>query len=451
LAQSHAHVATTNGIQGLDARRLAWAVVSDVLRRRAALDEVLEGSAAQAQLPARDAALARAIATVTFRHLGSIRRALTARLSKGLPPDERLFTLLATGAAQILFLDVADHAAVDLSVRLARGERLQHAAGMVNAVLRRIARERAIILAEADPLDADTPDWLAARWRQTYGLEQARAIAEAQSTAASVDLTVKADPETWAERLGGIVLPTGSVRLTERTPVRELAGYNEGAWWVQDAAAALPARLLAARRGERVIDLCAAPGGKTAQLASAGVEVLAVDRSVKRLQRLQENMKRLRLAVEVRAADALDLDEAPADGVLLDAPCSATGTIRRHPDVAWTKRPEDVVRLADLQRRLLDKAATLVRPGGRLVYCTCSLEPEEGEGQVGAFLARQPLFSRLPIQMGEIGGLSELLDARGDLRTLPCHLAELGPGRAGLDGFYVARLVRRADGPAPAH
>jgi 16S rRNA (cytosine967-C5)-methyltransferase len=230
-----------------------------------------------------------------------------------------------------------------------------------------------------------------------------------------------------------------------------LAGYGEGAWWVQDAAAALPARLLAARRGERVIDLCAAPGGKTAQLASAGVEVLAVDRSVKRLQRLQENMKRLRLAVEVRAANALDLDEAPADGVLLDAPCSATGTIRRHPDVAWTKRPEDVVRLADLQRRLLDKAATLVRPGGRLVYCTCSLEPEEGEGQVGAFLARQPLFSRLPIQMGEIGGLSELLDARGDLRTLPCHLAELGPGRAGLDGFYVARLVRRADGPAPAH
>jgi 16S rRNA (cytosine967-C5)-methyltransferase len=450
LAQSPAHLAPTEAVQGLAARRLAWAAVTDVLRRRAALDEVLEVSAAQAQLPARDAALARAIATVTFRHLGSIRRALTGRLSKGVP-DERLVTLLATGAAQILFLDVADHAAVDLSVRLARGERgLQHAAGMVNAVLRRIARERDAILAEADPLHADTPDWLAVRWNETYGPEGARAIAAAHSTAASVDLSVKGDAETWAERLGGIVLPTGSVRLSERTPIRELPGYGDGEWWVQDAAAALPARLLAVRPGERVIDLCAAPGGKTAQLASAGAEVLAVDRSARRLQRLQENMQRLRLAVEVRAADALDLQEDPVDGVLLDAPCSATGTIRRHPDVAWTKRPEDVAKLADLQRRLLDKAAALVRPGGRLVYCTCSLEPEEGEGQVEAFLGRQPMFSRVPIEAGEIGGLSELLDGRGDVRTLPCHLAALAPGRAGLDGFYAARLVRRTDEPVHA-
>jgi 16S rRNA (cytosine967-C5)-methyltransferase len=444
LAIQHPAAQARDAEPGLAARRLAWAAVHDVLRRRAALDEVLESSVAEARLPPRDAALARAIATVVFRHFGTIRRALLERLDKG-TGDERLLSLLAVGAAQILFLDVPDHAAVDLSVHLARGERLQHAAGMINAVLRRLARERDAILSQADPLWLDTPDWLAARWSAAYGPERARAIAEGHSQAASVDITVKTDPEGWAERLGGVVLPTGSVRLVERTPIRELPGYDEGAWWVQDAAAALPARVLAPRAGERIADLCAAPGGKTAQLASAGATVLAVDRSAKRLRRLDENMRRLKLDVQVRVADALTLDEPPFDAVLLDAPCSATGTIRRHPDVAWTKREADVVKLADLQRRLLDKAAALVRPGGRLVYCTCSLEPEESEQQVEDFLARQPLFRRDAVQVGEVGESPDLLTGIGDVRTLPCHFGHLGPGRAGLDGFYIARLVRRAD------
>jgi 16S rRNA (cytosine967-C5)-methyltransferase len=440
LAAPPASLAATETSAGLAARKLAWDAVGDVLRRRAALDDVLEAGAAA--LPARDAALARAIAAVTFRHLGTIRGALAERLSKGMP-DERLFTLLATGAAQLLFLDVPDHAAVDLAVRLARGERrLQHAAGLVNAVLRRLARERTAVLASVDPLAVDTPAWLARRWTAAYGLERAHATAAAHAVAASVDLTVKNAPESWAERLGGIVLPTGSVRLVERTPIRELPGFGEGAWWVQDAAAALPARLLAPQPGERVADLCAAPGGKTAQLASAGARVLAVDRSAKRLARLAENMERLRLTVEVKAADALTLDEEPFDAVLLDAPCSATGTIRRHPEIAWTKTPEDIGKLADLQRRLLDKAASLVRPGGRLVYCTCSLEPEEGEEQVAAFLERQPAFRPAPVEAREVGGLEELLDGAGNLRTLPCHLAGVAPGRGGLDGFYAARLIR---------
>jgi 16S rRNA (cytosine967-C5)-methyltransferase len=440
LAAPPASLPATGTSAGLAARRLAWDGVHDVLRRRAALDDVLEAGAAA--LPARDAALARAIAAVTFRHLGTIRGALAERLSKS-TPDQRLFTLLATGAAQLLFLDVPDHAAVDLSVRLARGERrLQHAAGLVNAVLRRLARERTAVLASVDPLAVDTPAWLADRWTAAYGLERAHATAAAHAVAASVDLTVKNAPESWAERLGGIVLPTGSVRLVERTPIRELPGFSEGGWWVQDAAAALPARLLAPQPGERVADLCAAPGGKTAQLASAGARVLAVDRSAKRLARLAENMERLRLTVEVKAADALTLDEEPFDAVLLDAPCSATGTIRRHPEIAWTKTPEDIGKLADLQRRLLDKAASLVRPGGRLVYCTCSLEPEEGEEQVAAFLERQPAFRPAPVEAREVGGLEELLDGAGNLRTLPCHLAGVAPGRGGLDGFYAARLIR---------
>lgn len=406
---------------------------------------MIESSTAHAQLPPRDAALARAIATVTFRHFGVIRRALVERLKKN-TTDERLLALLATGAAQILYLDVPDHAAVDISVRLVRDDRsLQHAAGMINAVLRRLARERGIVLPETDPLSVNTPEWLAARWSVAYGPARARAIAEAHTRAPAVDITVKADAEAWAQRLGGTILPTGSVRLFGRTPVRELPGYDEGAWWVQDAAAALPARMLAPQPGERIVDLCAAPGGKTAQLASAGAEVLAVDRSAKRLRRLAENMRRLNLPVQVRAADALALNEEPFDAVLLDAPCSATGTIRRHPDVAWIKRQEDIVKLADLQRRLFDKAATLVRPGGRLVYCTCSLEPEEGEGQVDDFLARQPLFRRDFIDAGQVGGLSDLINERGDIRTLPCHLDDLETGRTGLDGFYIARLSRRAD------
>jgi 16S rRNA (cytosine967-C5)-methyltransferase len=361
------------------------------------------------------------------------------------PGNARLLALLATGAAQILFLDVPDHAAVDLAVRLARAEKnLQHAAGLVNAVLRRLARERDAVLAQADPLHVDTPGWLAARWSAAYGTERARAIAAAHVTAASVDVTVKDDAPGWAERLGGIVLPTQSVRLIARTPVRELPGYAEGAWWVQDAAAALPARLLGPRPGERIADLCAAPGGKTAQLAHAGAQVVAVDKSARRLSRLADNMARLGLSVDVREADVLELDEAPFDAVLLDAPCSATGTIRRHPDVAWAKRPEDVAVLAGLQRQLLDKAAALVRRGGRLVYCTCSLEPEEGEAQIASFLARHGSFTRAPVDAREVGGLSELIDARGDVRALPCHLSDLGEGRAGLDGFFVARLLKQA-------
>lgn len=432
---------------GLPARRLAWEAVSEVLRHRGALDEVLDDLAGRARLDPRDAGLARAIAVATFRRFGTIRAALAERLAKGLPSDERTVALLAVGAAQVLLLDVPDHAAVDLAVRLAQGDRrLRHLSGVANAVLRRIARERDLILSEAGPLSLDTPAWLAERWTAAFGEETARRIAAAHRSAASVDLTVKADPDAWAARLNGLVLPTGSVRLLERTPVRELPGYAEGDWWVQDAAASLPARLLRAEAGERVADLCAAPGGKAAQLALIGAHVLAVDRAPKRLGRLAENMSRLRLAVETREADVLDLPDEPFDAVLLDAPCSATGTIRRHPDVAWTKRPSDLAALADLQRRLLDKAAALTRPGGRLVYCTCSLEPEEGVDQVEAFLARAGDFARLAVRPEEVGGLAEAVTPAGDLRTLPCHLPDAPEGRSGLDGFFAARLVRRATG-----
>jgi len=433
--------------QGLGARRLAYLALEESLRARRAIDDVLAARAPQAGLDARDLGLARAIAVTGLRRLGTIRHALVERLEKPMR-DGRIEALLVVGATQVLFLDVPDHAAVGTAVEIAREDaRMARAGGLINAVLRRIAREREAILAEAeaDPF-RDAPAWLAARWTAAYGEETAAAIAAAHRREASLDVTVKEDPQTgtpesWAERLDARLLPTGTLRVSARTSVPDLPGYAEGAWWVQDAAAALPARLLAARPGERVADLCAAPGGKTAQLAAAGARVVAVDRSKKRLERLAENLARLGLAAETRAVDALALEEeASFDAVLLDAPCTSTGTLRRHPDVAWTKSAEDVVKLAALQTRLLDKAAALTKAGGRLVYCTCSLEPEEGEAQAAGFLARHADFARDPVRAEEIGGVATLIDASGDLRALP-HLG-LAPDAPGLDGFFAARFVR---------
>jgi len=439
---------------GLAARQVAQRAVADLLgqNRALALEDALTQAGRHAGLDPADTALARAIATATFRRLGFLRAALAARMTQGLPDDPRLVALLATGAAQILDLNVPDHAAVDVSVRLAKADpQLRHLASLVNAVLRRVARERDAIRAdEADPLARNTPPWLRERWVAAYGEAAARAVAAAHLEGAAVDLTVPKDAGAWAGTLGGIALDLGSVRLTDvRSPVSELPGYADGAWWVQDAAAALPARLLGVSAGERVADLCAAPGGKTAQLAAMGAQVMAVDRSKSRLERLTRNLARLGLSAEIRIIDALDLPgDGTYDAVLLDAPCSATGTLRRHPDVAWTKDHTDVARLAGLQSRLLDKAARLVKPGGRLVYCTCSLEPEEGEAQIARFLARHPDYRRVPIAAAEIGGHAELIDADGDLRTLPCHLADEAPARrGGLDGFFASRL-RRAEATA---
>ncbi|GJE46406.1 RsmB/NOP family class I SAM-dependent RNA methyltransferase [Methylobacterium soli] len=443
--------AVDGDVAGLAARRVAQNAVADLIgkNRAFALEDALEQAGRNAQLEPADAALARAIATVTFRRFGFLKRALAARLAQGLPEEPRLLALLATGAAQIVDLNVPDHAAVDLAVRLAKADpQAQHLAGLVNAVLRRIVRERDAVLAEAtDPLENNTPLWLATRWRAAYGPDLAQAIARAHLRGAAIDLSVRGEMQAWAERLGADPLPIGSLRLRDtRTSVVDLSGYAEGEWWVQDAAAAIPARLLDVAPGERVADLCAAPGGKTAQLAARGAHVTAIDRSAPRLERLRQNLTRLGLSADIQVGDALKMTgEGTFDAVLLDAPCSATGTIRRHPDVAWTKAEPDIARLASLQSRLLDRAALLVRPGGRLLYCTCSLEPEEGEQQVAAFLARNGDYERLPVMLNEVGGLGELIDRNGDLRTLPAHLDGNGvTERGGLDGFFATRLKRRA-------
>jgi 16S rRNA (cytosine967-C5)-methyltransferase len=433
---------------GLDARRIAAEIVGGVLRRRRPLDELLETESLHA-LAARDRALVRSIVATVLRRLGTLRHLLLGQLDRGLPPDApQVEATLLIGAAQILFLDVPDHAAVDLSVRLAQADR--HASRyskLINAVLRRLTRDGKKRLAALDTPLLDTPDWLMRRWIAHYGEETARALTAAHIHEPSLDLTVKGDADAWAATLGGRVTPTGTVRVNASGPVPQLAGYDDGAWWVQDAAAALPARLLGDVAGRNVADLCAAPGGKTAQLAAAGARVTAVDRSAARLRRLRDNLTRLKLDADVVEADAAQwqggsLDAGPFDAILVDAPCSATGTIRRHPDIPWLKSEADVAKLAALQGRLLDRAAALVKPGGTLIYCTCSLEPEEGENQVAALLSRNAGMRRHPIATHEIADQAQFLTAEGDLRTLPCHWPDTDSRMAGLDGFYAARLIR---------
>jgi 16S rRNA (cytosine967-C5)-methyltransferase len=305
-----------------------------------------------------------------------------------------------------------------------------------------LTRDGATRLAALDAVLLDTPDWLMRRWIAHYGEATARAIAAAHAQEPALDLTVKNDPEAWAARLNGRVLKTGTVRTIASGPISQLPGYDDGEWWVQDAAAALPARLLGDVRGKSVADLCAAPGGKTAQLAHAGAQVIAVDRSAQRLARLRQNLTRLKLSAETVEADAAEWQAGPFDAVLLDAPCSSTGAIRRHPDIPWLKSEADLKKLVALQARLIDRAATLVKPGGTLVYCTCSLETAENEETVSALLGRNPDLRRSPIDAAEVSGLVELLTPEGELRTLPCHLPDPDPRMSGLDGFYAARIAR---------
>lgn len=424
------------------ARTVAFEITSAVLDRRQPLDVALDASRLLANLPTRDRAFARLIVTTVLRRLGQIDAAIAFCLDQPLRPKAYMArNLLRLGAAQLLFLRTPAHAAVDSTVNLANGAQLAPYRGMINAVLRRLAREGDALIAAQDAARLNLPDWLWQSWIQEYGDTATRAIAAIQTTEPPLDLSVRSDASIWATRLGAEPLPTGTLRLVQAQLVTELAGYDEGAWWVQDAAAALPARLLGDVRGETVLDLCAAPGGKALQLAASGARVIAIDRSKARMGRVAENAARTKLVIETIVADAARWrPRSPARYVLLDAPCSATGTLRRHPDAAWLKSEADVARMAAVQDGLLDAAVEMLTPGGMLVYCVCSLQRTEGPDRIAALLSRGAPVERRPITAAEIGGLAEPITPEGDLRTLPCHLASQG----GMDGFYAARLVRRA-------
>ncbi len=416
-------------------RRVAVDLLCHVLMARRTLDEALDDSAGFAALSGSDRAFARLLTSATLRELGRIDIGLTPLLKT---PMERLDApvagLLRIGAAQAWCLGTPAHAAVGETVSAAHeGDDTRRAAGLVNAVLRRaVDDDRAFA---ASPCQAVWPEWLMNRLRESLPEAGLEALAEAHRRQPELHITAK-EPAEAAAMLGARLLPPGSLALP-LGPVESLAGYTEGGWWVQDAAAALPAKLLAAGPGDHVFDLCAAPGGKTLQLAATGAQVTAIDRSRPRLRRLRANLDRTSLQdrVDVIIANAETWrPEAPADKVLLDAPCSALGTLRRHPEGAWIKRPEDIARFPDIQSRLVMAAADMMREGGTLIYCVCTPLPDEGIQVIQSAL-ESGQWHRTPFQRQEMEGFEYALTDQGDVLTLPT-------GEFDHDAFFISRLTR---------
>lgn len=424
---------------GKASRQAATQVIYLVLYEGVYLDQALAQLSGEKDFEPRDRALIRAIAATTLRHLGQIRALLATHTKKPLPAKLAPATcVLYTGVTQICFMNVPNHAAIDIAVEILRSHRKHgHLAGMANAVLRKISANAENTSSTPADIRINTPKWLWQLWAKDFGKTTADAIARAHLGEAELDITVKPGA---LEKPDGLQLPLGTLRVTGASGrVETLAGYEQGNWWVQDFAASLPVKLLGDLADKTALDLCAAPGGKTLQLASAGARVTAIDVSENRLHRVRENLARTNLTAQIECADVLDWHcTEQADAVLLDAPCSATGTIRRHPDAPYLKKSSDIDTLTKLQSQLLDHAATFVKPGGTLVYCTCSLQKREGELQIEQFLDRNANFERFPVTPADIGGLSHLINEHGDIRTLPHH--NVGPA-TGMDGFFISRLV----------
>ena len=454
-AKSRPRKTKNSNLPGLQPRELALKLFSDVLNAGHSFDEVrkkaFESKHAGA-LSSADKGFARLIAATVLRLKPVLETIIEKHLERALPNRYRKAQMiLLSASAQLLILKTPAHAAINLAVEQARrSNTARHMAGLINAVLRKVAKSGPEMLAEIDIPKRAIPHWLWLRWVNTYGEPATRKIAAASLQEPSLDLTVRSDRDAWAKRLGASRLTTGSLRLKGGGRIEEMEGFGEGAWWVQDCAAALPARLFGDISGKTVADLCAAPGGKTAQLAAAGANVIAVDNDKARLQRVKQNLERLNLTANLVTADVITWNpERQFDFILLDAPCTATGTIRRHPDILHLKREEDIKALSNLQRKLLKAAFDLLSVKGVLVYCTCSLEPQEGENQIHEFLNAAPSAWVHPIVPKEAGIKSDWLSPQGFLRTLPFHdpqqqtdTALVQDGGGGMDGFFTARITK---------
>lgn len=439
---------------GLAARLTAARLLGAVIEKNTSLDGLTDNSHGHPQylaLEPRDRALVRAILGSALRNRGSIERAINKRLDRPLPENAHaLKHLLHVAIAQIFYLNLPDHSAVDLAVEAANADpRNRKYAGLVNALLRRLSRNKERALAHTLEPETNVPEWFAKSITDAYGGEKAGAILAMHAYEPPIDFTVKGDPKEWAEKLGGTALPNGSIRLeTVEGNLTDLPGFAEGDWWVQDAAASLPARLMGDIKGKRVADLCAAPGGKTAQLVQQAADVTALDLSENRLKRLQGNLDRLGYKARTVAINLMEYtpDEL-FDAVLLDAPCSSTGTVRRHPDVPWTKTPQDIEKLASLQAKLLAHSVTLVKPGGTIVFSNCSLHPLEGEEMARKAL-ENPELEAWPIAADDCPGFEGLITEEGFLRSTPADLPadkfDGNPHMAGMDGFFAARFRRKA-------
>lgn len=427
---------------GLSARMAAVKIIAAVVDKKTSLDGMLDaehGNPSYRSLSLADRALVRAIINSALRHLPRIETAISMMLDGPLPQGARsLHHVLVVAVAQMLYLDVPDHSAVDLAVEQAhRDPRNKRFVKLVNAVLRRLGREKEAVMAAIEVIPV-LPQWFQDRLVAAYGEDVAARIAQSQLVPSAIDLTVKSDPEGWAKKLNGTVLPNGSVRLGSfEGQVSALEGFAEGEWWVQDFSASMPVRLMGDIKGKRVADLCAAPGGKTAQLVLAGAEVTALDQSGNRLKRLKENLSRLGFAAETVEENMLKFQpDELFDAVLLDAPCSSTGTLRKHPDVSWTKDEKDIAKLANLQEQMLRHAIGLVKPGGLVVFSNCSLDPSEGEAMVARVLESDSGVERVAVVPEALPGMEIAISSDGDLRTTPDMFG-------GVDGFYAAVLRRR--------
>ncbi len=436
---------------GLSSRQAASKLLSAIIDKKTSMDGLLDlkgGNPAYLDLSDQDRLLVKAILLSTLRNYQIIEKFLDHLLEKPLPTGAvSLRHILRIGAAQILYLDVPDHSAVDLAVEQANIDpRNRRFANLVNAILRRMAREKEKMLPKLGEKTAMLPDWYAKKLSKSYGFNRARKMMQLMSQPAPVDITVKSDADLWADKLGGTKLTDWSVRLDKLDgPLQSLLGFEDGDWWVQDLAASLPARLFGDLNGKRVIDLCAAPGGKTAQLILAGAEVTALDRSKSRLDRLNENLDRLKLTAqtEISRMEKYQTEDL-FDMALLDAPCSSTGTIRRHPDVVWTKDEGDISYLADVQKGLLDHAITLIKPGGIIIFSNCSLEPEEGEDMITQYVVdNQDKVEIEPIDSSLCPGFQSAITEDGFIRTTPDFSLNEDDQLQGADGFFAARLRKK--------
>ncbi len=431
----------------LTGRWAALGFLEKILDDHLPLDQAFDQICSQFgdKLSAQDRGFVRHLGTTCLRHLGQLDAMINHCTSKNLTGKQKTVrNILRLGITQLLYMQVPAHAAVNSAVKMTDKQKNnsdRHSKGMVNAILRRIDREREKFSTKFSP-NLNIPKWLKENWKDNLGSEAVDKIAVALLDEPPLDFSLKFESEgaEWAVKLGGKLLPNGSVRVEKAGSVQNLPGYEDGQWWVQDVAASLPAMLLGAKKGDNVLELCAAPGGKTAQTAAKGCRVTAVDQSARRLRRLQENMDRLNLACDVVTSDAAKFTpQKQYDFILLDAPCSSTGTLRRHPDVSRAKGPKDIQALAEIQRRLLDAAVSMMPPSGILIYCVCSLQAQEGREQIKALLDRNGTVKRKGIEVAELSGFENSRLKNGDVQTLPHHIS------GGMDGFFISRLIKVSD------
>lgn len=439
---------TPKKIKGLETRLIAAKILAAIIKQKKSLDGLLDkksGHPGFLKLPPLDQNLCRAIILASLRHHIAIEKQLQGYLKNPLPAKaDALSFLFHISAAQILYLNIPSHAAIFLAVEATKKDpRLRRFTALVNAILRQFAKDGEKFPLKDSPLTL-TPEWFIRLLKLQYDSETIKAIICAQNHQPPLDITVKDNPSFWAQKLNALIVSGNSLRLKEKNlNITELPGFSEGAWWVQNTASAIPAQLMPNIQGKNVADLCAAPGGKTAQLILQGANVTAIEKVETRAQRLKENLDRLQLKAKIHIADLLTYSpKENFDAVLLDAPCSSTGTIRRHSDILWNKDLKDIEQLAQLQYQLLVRAIKFTKPGGTIIFSNCSLAPQEGEELIEKILQTYENIRLSPLSGEEFPKFKDFLTKDGYLRTHPASFSHANPLFAGMDGFFAARLIK---------